>query len=94
MERGFRFLKDKSFRVAEVFLKKESQIEALSMIMALCLFVHAVAEWQLRTRLREAGKNQVKKPVQNLAMKWVFMLFMRPAEVTVTLNAHWKPRLL
>jgi len=45
VERGFRFLKDKSLRVAEVFLKKESRIEALSMIMVLCLFVYAAAEW-------------------------------------------------
>ena len=91
VERGFRFLKDKSFRVAEVFLKKETRIEALSMIMVLCLFVYAVAEWHLRTRLRETGttvKNQLKKPIQNPTMKWIFTLFMRPAEVTVTLNSH------
>jgi transposase len=45
IERGFRFLKDKSFRVAEVFLKKESRIEALSMLIVLCLFVYTAAEW-------------------------------------------------
>jgi transposase len=91
VERGFRFLKDKSFRVAEVFLKKESRIEALSMIMVLCLFVYAVAEWYLRSRLKETGttvKNQLKKPIQNPTMKWIFTLFMRPAEVTVSLNSH------
>ncbi len=33
VERGFRFLKDKSFHVSEVYLKKEERIEALSMIM-------------------------------------------------------------
>jgi transposase len=44
VERGFRFLKDKSFRVVEEFLKKESRIEALSMIMVLC-FVYAAAGW-------------------------------------------------
>lgn len=91
VERGFRFLKDKSFRVAEVFLKKESRIEALSMIMVLCLFVYAIAEWYLRSRLRETGttvNNQLKKPIQNPTMKWIFTLFMRPAEVTVSLNSH------
>ena len=91
VERGFRFLKDRSFRVAEVFLKKESRIEALSMIMVLCLFVYAVAEWHLRSRLSETGttvKNQLKKPIQNPTMKWIFTLFMRPAEVTVTLNSQ------
>jgi transposase len=91
VERGFRFLKDKSFRVAEVFLKKESRIEALSMIMVLCLFVYAVAEWHLRSQLKKTGKmvkNQLKKPIQNPTMKWIFTLFMRPAEVTVTLNSQ------
>ena len=91
VERGFRFLKDKSFRVAEVFLKKESRIEALSMIMVLCLFVYAIAEWYLRSKLKETGKtvnNQLNKPIQNPTMKWIFTLFMRPAEVTVSLNSH------
>jgi len=91
VERGFRFLKDKSFRVADVFLKKETRIEALSMIMVLCLFVYAVAEWHLRSKLKQTGmivKNQLKKPIQNPTMKWIFTLFMRPAEVTVTLDSH------
>lgn len=91
VERGFRFLKDKSFRVAEVFLKKETRIEALSMVMVLCLFVYAVAEWHIRSQLKKTGKtvkNQLKKPIQNPTMKWIFTLFMRPAEVTVTLNSQ------
>ena len=93
VERGFRFLKDKSFRVAEVFLKKESRIEALSMLMVLCLFVYAAAEWYLRLKLKEAGatvKNQLKKPVQNPTMKWIFTLFMRPAEVIFSVNSQSK----
>ncbi len=91
VERGFRFLKDNSFHVAQVFLKKESRIEALSMIMVLCLFVYAVAEWLLRSRLKETGKkvkNQLNKLIQNPTMKWIFMLFMKPAEVTVSVNSH------
>jgi len=93
VERGFRFLKDKSFRVAEVFLKKESRIEALSMIMVLCLFVYAVAEWDLRAKLKKSGssvKNQLKKPVQNPTMKWIFTIFMRPAEVRLSVNSQSK----
>ena len=85
VERGFRFLKDKSFHVSEVYLKKESRIEALSMIMVLCLFIYLVAQWTLRQRLEETGKfvrNQVKKPVQNPAMRWVFFLFRGITEVT------------
>ena len=93
VERGFRFLKDKSFRVAEVFLKKESRIEALSMIMVLCLFVYAVAEWDLRTKLKKSGssvKNQLNKPVQNPSMKWIFTIFMRPAEVIFSVDSRSK----
>jgi transposase len=93
VERGFRFLKDKSFRVAEVFLKKESRIEALSMIMVLCLFVYAVAEWDLRTKLKKSGssvKNQLNKPVQNPSMKWIFTIFMRPAEVVFSVDSRSK----
>jgi len=55
--------------------------------------VYALAEWRLRTRLRETGrtvKNQLKKPVQNPTLKWVFTLFMRPAEVTITLPSGRK----
>jgi transposase len=91
VERGFRFLKDNSFHVAPVFLKKESRIGALSMIMVLCLFVYSVAEWLLRARLKATGKsvkNQLKKPIQNPTMKWIFMLFMRPAEVTISVNSQ------
>ncbi len=33
VERGFRFLKDTSFRVAEVFLKNTSCVQALAMII-------------------------------------------------------------
>ena len=48
VERGFRFLKDKSFRVAEVYLKKPQRIEALAMIMVLTLMIYSIAEWMLR----------------------------------------------
>lgn len=91
VERGFRFLKDDSFHVSPVFLKKENRIEALSMVMVLCLFVYSVAEWLLRSRLKTAGKsvmNQLKKPIQNPTMKWIFMLFMKPAEVTISMNSQ------
>ena len=48
VERGFRFLKDKSFHVSEVYLKKEERIEALCMIMVLSLLIYSFAEWKLR----------------------------------------------
>jgi len=86
VERGFMFLKDKSFHVSEVYLKKESRIEALSMIMVLCLFLYSIAQWKLRSRLKETNKfvqNQVKKPTQRPTMKWVFFLFRRITELAI-----------
>jgi transposase len=87
VERGFRFLKNKSFHVSEVFLKKEERIEALSMIMVLCLLVYSYAEWKLRKKLRETEQsfpNQLKKPTQKPTMRWIFQNFMRVTLIIVT----------
>ena len=95
IERGFRFLKDKSFHVSEVYLKKESRIEALAMIMVLCLFLYSIAQWKLRKRLKETNKfvrNQVKKPAQNPTMRWVFFLFRGIAELTIILDGNVEKR--
>ena len=49
------------------------------------------AEWYLRLKLKEAGatvKNQLKKPIQNPTMKWIFTIFMRPAEVIFSVNSQ------
>lgn len=89
VERGFRFLKDKSFHVAEVYLKNEGRIEALSMIMVLSLLVYSIAEWVLRTRLQKTGEtvlNQLKKPTQRPTMKWIFFKFRGVDEAEVHLD--------
>ena len=86
VEKGFRFLKDKSFRISEVYLKKPERIEALSMVMVLTLLIYSVAEWMIRTRLKERDEfvpNQVNKLTQNPTLKWIFMDFMGVIEVTM-----------
>jgi len=86
VERGFRFLKDKSLRVAEVFLKKVSRIQALAMIMVLCLFIYAITEFRLRRELKRSGEtvtSQTKKQTQRPTMKWTFFLFRRVREFVV-----------
>ena len=91
VERGFRFLKDKSFRVAEVYLKKEERIEALAMIMVLTLMIYSIAEWLIRKRMQETGEtmpNQLKKPTQKPTFKWIAFLFMGVAELTVWINGE------
>ena len=67
VERGFRFLKDKSFRVSEVYLKKKSRIQALAMIMVLCLFIYSMVEFRMRRNLERTGEtviSQTKKQTQ------------------------------
>jgi transposase len=91
VERGFRFLKDKSFRVAEVYLKKPERIEALAMIMVLTLMIYSIAEWMLRKRMRETGEtipNQLKKPTQKPTLKWIVLLFMGVTEATIWINGE------
>ncbi len=79
VEKGFRFLKDKSFRVAEVYLKKEERIEALSMIMVLSLLIYSIAEWMIREKLKVSGEtvlNQIGKPTQRPTLKWISQKFL------------------
>ena len=78
VEQGFRFLKDRSFRVAEVYLKSEKRIEALCMVMVLCLMIYSYTEWLIRKRLeeeRETVLNQKKKPTSKPTLKWIFFKF-------------------
>jgi transposase len=78
VERGFRFLNNPLCMADAVFLKKESRIRALVVVMCLCLLVYAIAEKKLRKILVETGEtipSQTKKPTQKPTMKWVFKLF-------------------
>ena len=77
VEKGFRFLKDPEFHAATIFVKKPQRVEAVLMLMTLCLLVYAALERQLRQALQLQNQtlpNQNKKEVQNPTMKWVFML--------------------
>lgn len=97
VEKGFRFIKDKSLRVSEVYLKKPERIEALSMIMVLTLMVYSVAEWKLREKLKETGESipsQVKKPTQKPTLKWVFMLMKGIAEVHINTKSKTKVQII
>lgn len=86
VEKGFRFLKDDTFNVSDVYLKNEKRVEALAMVMVLCLLLYSVLEWRLREKLRmenKTVKSQVGKPVQNPTMKWVFYKFLGVTEVRI-----------
>jgi len=85
----FRFLKDKSFRVAEIFLKKNSRIQALAMIMVLCWFIYSMTEFRLRRVLARSGEtvtSQTKKQTNRPTLKWIFFRFRRVREFSVVIG--------
>ncbi|MEM9569685.1 MAG: IS1634 family transposase, partial [Bacteroidota bacterium] len=78
IERGFAFIKDNTFEVSSVFLKKESRMNALMAVMVLSLFTYRLAQYLLRKTLKEKEAyvpNQLKKPIQTPTAKWIFFLF-------------------
>ena len=77
VEGGFRFLKDPWFMVDSFYLKKRKRIEALMMVMTLCLLVYNFAQHKLRLALKEQEEtlpNQLGKQVKNPTMRWVFQI--------------------
>lgn len=77
-ERGFRFLKDPLFFTSSVFVKSAKRVEAIAMVMAVCLLVYNLAQRQLRQALEASGasiKNQVGKLTNRPTMRWVFQCF-------------------
>lgn len=70
VERGFRFLKDPWFMVDSEFLKSDSRITALMMVLTLCLLVYNVAQYKLRSALKKESQtlpNQLGKKIQPCA---------------------------
>ncbi len=67
VERGFRFLKSPEFLVSSLYLKKPERIEALLMVMTLCLMVYAAIQHRIRHELKQQSRffpEQKKKPVK------------------------------
>ena len=78
VERGFRFLKSPDFLVSSLCLKKPERIEALLMVMTLCLRVYAAIQHRIRYELKRQSRtfpDMKKKPVQNPTGRWVFYCF-------------------
>jgi transposase len=77
VEGGFRFLKDPWFMLDSIFLKLPHRIEALMMVMTLCLLVYNVAQYKLRLALQKHNEtlpNQLGKQVKNPTMRWIFQI--------------------
>lgn len=84
VEKGFRFLKSDTFSISKVYLKNKSRIEALAMIMVLCLMIYSIAEWKLRTKLEEENEtvpDQKGKPTKRPTMRWIFFNFQGITEL-------------
>ncbi len=77
-ERGFRFLKDPLFFADSIFLKSPERIQAMAMIMGLCLLVYTLAQRQIRKGLsasKSTIKNQLGKAIKNPTMRLIFQRF-------------------
>jgi transposase len=75
VEGGFRFLKDPWFMLDSFFVKTRRRIEALMMVMTLCLLVYNFSQYQVRKTLKENGEtipNQLGKAIDNPTVKWLF----------------------
>lgn len=74
VERGFRFLKDGEYRLNHIFLKKNSRIEALMMVLTLGLLIYSVSQKQIRELLVKTDQfypNQKRQPIQNPTLRWI-----------------------
>lgn len=86
VENGFRFLKDPWFMVGSFFLKSHKRIEALMMVMTLCLLVYNFLQHRIRAALKaqnETLPNQLNKPVQNPTPRWIFQIMEGVALVKI-----------
>lgn len=93
VERGFKFIKDDSFELDSVFLEKPGRIEALMMIMTLCLMIYGVSQYTLREALlavNETIPDQKRKPTNKPSMKWVYFLFLGVHELTIMIEDKFK----
>ena len=78
VERGFRFFKDPYLLTDSVFLKSPHRIEALGLIMGLCLLVYTLGQRQLRQTLKRTEatvKNQLGRPTDRPTLRWIFQCF-------------------
>ena len=92
-ERGFRFIKDDSFLLSDVYLKKPERIQALMAIMCLSLMVYNVGEYLLRKSMKESKKkieNKMGKLVARPTLKMIFFMMRAIDLVTIVLENEVK----
>jgi transposase len=80
VERGFRFIKNNEFMVSSLYLKKNSRIEALLVIMTICLMVYNFGQYKFRKALeiaKDTVPDQKNKPTKNPTLRWIFRLLYK-----------------
>ena len=80
VEKGFRFLKDKSFHTSEIYLKREERIEGLMLLMTIALAIYNLAEEELREVLSKSGESipdPNRRPMKNPTVRRLFQIFSR-----------------
>jgi len=90
VESGFRFIKDPCFQVSSVFLKNPHRIEAIMMVMTLCLMVYNMAQFHLRMALKKNNDtvpNQKGKEIQNPTSRWIFRMMLDVAVVQLKVES-------
>jgi len=78
IERGFRFMKSPELMTSSFFVQKPERLDALLMVMTLCLLVYAAVEYKIRKSLKDNNQyfeNQLAKDIQNPTARWVFECF-------------------
>jgi transposase len=97
VESGFAFIKNNTFEVDSVFLKKPSRIEALMAVMTLSLMMYGICQLQVRSELDKKNEtilNAANKPTKKPTAKYVFRLFRMVHVQKVKINDLWKDRIL
>ena len=65
------------------------RIQALVMVMVLCLFIYSMTEFRLRRELERTGEtvtSQTKKQTRRPTLKWTFFLFRRVREFVIVVE--------
>ena len=78
VEKVFAFLKSPSFFASSVFLKNVNRIQALLTVMLLSVLMYSIVQRALRRQLKLSHltvPNQIKKPIDNPTLKWIFRCF-------------------
>ncbi len=77
-ERGFGFLKDPLFFTDSIFINSPERVEAVAMLMGLCLLVYTLGQRQMRQALQQAQlgiKNQLGNLTERPTLRWIFQCF-------------------